>query len=115
MTSGPVRIRSRSVPFLGATSVALLGLALAAVPVAACSGATSQEVLGNDPASTSGGTSGTSGTSGTTGKTCADLATCCAAITDASIKSACEQTKTAAAGNDASCNTYYNSFKTYCP
>jgi hypothetical protein len=63
----------------------------------------------------SSGTSGTSGSSGSSGQTCATLQACCDKITDATFKSACQSAHDSASGNDATCNTLYPSFKSYCP
>lgn len=60
----------------------------------------------------SGGTAGTSAASGT----CNDLNACCAKITDANLKSACEQAYSAAkSSGDAVCSAALQSLKMFCP
>ena len=61
------------------------------------------------------GTSGTSGSSGGATHSCAELMACCAKITDASVKSSCEQTYTAVMSSESSCNAVYPSYAGSCP
>jgi hypothetical protein len=64
---------------------------------------------------TASSSSSSSSSSGGTAKTCADLQTCCDAITDPTIKSTCQSSHDSAASSDATCNVLYNTYKTYCP
>jgi hypothetical protein len=115
--SGPCGTYLTCVSACGCTDTACYGKCTATTECSTC-----LQGVGNCSAGctlpacyTAGSSGGTSGSSGSAAHTCADLTTCCGKIADATMKSSCESAVSGAAGNDATCNSFYPAFGPSCP